>query len=89
MTSGSEPIPASSDSTKAASAWSGAATALTTGTAPPPPITGGSDDLNLQWQFGCDWNRHGIWDPVADRSQRGQIQNYVALLTDVAEVSGT
>ena len=77
-------VPASSDSTKAASDWSGAATALTTGTAPPPPITGGSDDLNLQWSSDAtaiEWD----WDPVADRSQRGQIQNYVALLTETSQ----
>ena len=73
-------FPDSSDSTKTESGWSGTASATTTGEAPAPPITGGANDINLQWSSdgnGISWD----WDPVADRAQRGRIQNYVALLT--------
>ena len=77
-------FPDSSDSTKTESGWSGTASATTTGEAPAPPITGGSNDINLAWssdEDGISWD----WDPVADRAQRGRIENYVALLTAPAQ----
>ena len=77
-------FPDSSDSTKIESEWSGTASATTTGEAPPPPITGGGDDLTLQWSSDTDeisWD----WDPVADRAERGRVQNYVALRTTTTQ----
>ena len=77
-------FPDSDDTTLRESEWSDSASGETTGDAPPPPITGGSNDINLAWTSDADeivWD----WDPVADREQRGRIQNYVALLTDTSQ----
>ena len=76
-------FPDSSDSTKTESDWSDTASGETTGEAPPPPITIQDDELGLQWSSAESGGTHTIdwdWEPVADRAQRGRIDNYVALL---------
>ena len=79
-------FPDSDDGTLTQSAWSDTASGETTGEAPPPPIMIEDDELGLQWSSAEDPDTPGThmitwdWDPVADRAQRGIIDNYVALL---------
>ena len=65
------------DGDRADSDWSAAsATLRTSGIAPPPPITGDENDLNVQWRSGATaitWN----WDPVTDRANRQRIDHLV------------
>ena len=70
-------LPASSDDTKATSAWSSTVSVETTGPAPATPITvtGG---VGLRWKSDANsitWD----WDQVADRAERDRIDHLVAL----------
>ena len=75
-------VPDSADSTLAASAWSSAATATTTGRAA-VTVNGG---LNLRWrsegedQAAAEPQINWTWDPVDDRALQPLIDHYVALL---------
>jgi len=82
-------FPDSGDDTLTQSAWSDIASGETTGEAPPPPITGGDDGLNVQWtstgETASDsddatitWN----WDPVPDRANRQRIDHLVWLTAE-------
>ena len=77
-------IPDSADTTSTASAWSDpTASVETTGVAPPPPVTGGDDELNVQWTStaettsGSDASITWNWDPVGNRDDRARIEHLV------------
>ena len=76
-------FPDSSDSTKTESGWSGTASATTTGEAPPPPITGGSDELNAGVDIGRWTSITWDWDPVANRADRERIDHWVYVTKEI------
>ena len=78
-------LPDSSDTTKQESAWSDPSVSVeTTGVAPPPPVTGGDDELNVQWTSTATnvirWN----WDPVLSREDRDRIDHWVCMVDEGA-----
>ena len=81
-------VRATQDGDRADSDWSAAtATLRTGGIAPPPPVMGGDDSLNVEWTstVSADGATHTItwnWDPVLDRADRQRIDHVVWLTTE-------
>ena len=71
-------FPDEDDDTLTQSAWSDIASGETTGEAPPPPITSGGDELNVEWTSTATtatWN----WDPVENREDRSRIDHWACM----------
>ena len=73
-------VRATQDGDRPASAWTTTESVRTEGIAPPPPITGGSDELNVRWtsdDTSITWD----WDPVANRADRERLDHWVYVTT--------